>query len=98
MSQIALPYDTASKTTQGPSNAAGDRLRPKSPTLRELALVVLKRHPAGLTADEIAERLGKSVLTIRPRVTELGAAGAITDTGARRVNASGATATVWRLT
>lgn len=98
MSQLALPYDTASKTPAGPSNEAGDKLRPRSPTLRELVLVVLKRHPSGLTADEIAERLGKSILAIRPRVAELGAAGAIESTGARRVNASGARATVWRAT
>jgi len=95
MSQIALPYDTASKTESGPSNIAGAKLRPKAPTLRDGVLTVLSR--GAFTADEIAERMGRSVLAVRPRVAELAAAGAIIDTGARRKNSSGSSATVWRL-
>lgn len=95
--QYQLKYDTASKTESGPSNVAGDRLRPKSPTLREQVLTVLRRHPAGLTADQIAERMGKSILAVRPRVTELASAGALVDTGKREKNSSGMNATVWRL-
>lgn len=93
--QYALKYDTASKTQSGPSNDAGRKLRPKSPTLRDGVLTVLKR--GCFTADEIAERMGKSILAVRPRVTELASSGVIEDTGARRKNASGQNATVWRL-
>jgi len=93
--QYALPYDTASKVESGPSVEAGDRLRPKSPTLRDMVLTVLSR--GNFTADEIAERMGKSILAVRPRVTELAAAGIIEDTGARRANASGVRATIWRV-
>lgn len=95
MSQIAVPYDTASKTERGPSNDAGARLRPKSPTLRDHVLTVLSR--GHFTADEIAERMGRSILAVRPRVTELAAAGKIIDSGSRRKNSSGASATVWKL-
>ena len=91
------PYDAASKTPAGPSNEAGDAIRPVAGDLRERVLVVLKRHPAGLTADEVADRIGKSVLAIRPRVAELAAAGAILDTQTRRKNASGRSATVWKV-
>lgn len=94
MSQIALPYDTASKTESGPSNIAGAKLRPKAPTLRDGVLTVLSR--GSFTADEVAERMGKSILAVRPRIAELAAAGALIDTGMRRKNASGANATVWR--
>jgi hypothetical protein len=92
--RIVPPYDAASKTEAGTSNAAGDRIRPKTPTLREQVLTVLSR--GCFTADEVAERMGKSVLAVRPRVAELGAAGALVDTGMRRKNASGANAIVWR--
>lgn len=50
----------------------------------------------GLTADEAADQMALSVLTVRPRVSELNKAGAIVDTGTRRANRSGRTAIVWR--
>jgi len=52
--------------------------------------------PAQPTADEIANDLNLSVLSVRPRVSELKRTGKIKQTGARRKNESGMTATVWR--
>jgi hypothetical protein len=49
----------------------------------------------GFTADEIAARLGESILTIRPRITELNKLCKIKDTGVRRPNSSGRNAIVW---
>lgn len=49
------------------------------------------------TADELAAELGKSVLSIRPRVAQLHALGEIERTGIRHTNVSGAPAHVWRL-
>jgi hypothetical protein len=63
--------------------------------LRQQCLNVLGRHPGGLTADEVAAALGESVLSIRPRMSELRRLGEIADTGDRRRNASGHTAAVW---
>lgn len=40
------------------------------------------------TADEVAGILGLSILTVRPRVSELVAQGKLRDTGRRRRNAS----------
>ena len=78
-------------------------VRPKTPTgvckvehLRTLALQMLAATPAGLTADEIAMRLGESVLAVRPRVSELFHGGQIEKTGDRRLNASGLRAHVWK--
>ena len=61
--------------------------------LRESVFQLLKRE--ALTADECATRLGETVLTIRPRVSELNKAGRIVDSGKRRTNVSGKRATVW---
>lgn len=94
---LNVPYDAASKTEEGPSNQAGDRIRPTTTTLRDKVLIVLARVRSGLTADEIAERCGVSILAIRPRVAELNKGGHIEDSGERRRNASGAKATVWKV-
>ena len=64
--------------------------------LRALVLQTLAAIPPGLTADEIAARLGQSVLAVRPRVSELFHAGLIEKTGERRSNASGLSAHVWK--
>lgn len=47
------------------------------------------------TADEIAARMGLSVLSVRPRVTELARDGKLRATGERRKNESGCSAKVW---
>ena len=49
----------------------------------------------GRTADETAERIGETVLSVRPRFTELQRMGKIVDSGARRHNSSGRSAKVW---
>jgi predicted HTH transcriptional regulator len=50
-----------------------------------------------MTADEVAENMGKSILSIRPRIAELSKLGSIEDSGQRRTNESGKVATVWRV-
>ena len=61
----------------------------------KVAAVLAERGP--MTADEIAAVLGLSILTVRPRVTDLNKAGRIEDTGARRQTGSGNAAIVWRI-
>jgi hypothetical protein len=48
-----------------------------------------------MTADELAGRLGESILTVRPRVSELRAARLIEATTERHRNESGHAAIVW---
>jgi predicted ArsR family transcriptional regulator len=78
------------------SRAAAESMDNSAPVLRQRCIDVL-RHNGPLTADEVASRLDCSVLSIRPRFTELLHNGQIEDTGKRHANASGRAAKVWRL-
>lgn len=51
----------------------------------------------GWTADEMAKYLGFSILSVRPRFSELRRLKHICDAGMRRHNLSGRMAVVWRL-
>lgn len=80
--------------TGGTSRAAAEAVKPRALTLRERVLDLLKAAP--LTADQCAAKLGKSVLSIRPRLSELVAQEKIYDTGKTSRNDSGVAATVWK--
>lgn len=77
----------------GTSQEAAESMDESSDTLRMRALAILQRER--LTSDEVAERMGRSILAVRPRVTELHKLSLIRDTGERRKNASGRRANVW---
>jgi predicted ArsR family transcriptional regulator len=77
------------------SRNAAEAVRGRAVALRAACLTQLTASAA--TADEIASRLGESVLAIRPRVSELARMGKIADSGERRPNASGRNAIVWRV-
>jgi hypothetical protein len=81
----------------GTSADAAASMKPTAATLRAAVLHHLGYWPdIGCTADECAERMGESVLSIRPRFSELFAANLIEDTGQRRQNKSGRYAIVWK--
>lgn len=77
------------------SQAAAESMAPSAARLRQMVMNCIEGNPGGLTADEVADRLCLSVLSARPRVTELNKMGMIRDTGERRKNASGRSAAVW---
>jgi hypothetical protein len=82
------------------SKLAARKIQPKTEALYADILTVLRLSGArGLTPDETAAMLGKSVLLIRPRFTELGPKhfNKIEKTGDRRTNESGMSASVWRI-
>ena len=65
--------------------------------LRAEVLAAIKNAgERGLTADEAAFKLGRSVLSVRPRVSELRKAGKIAATVDRRVNHSRLLAKAWK--
>lgn len=78
------------------SQAAAEAVQSRAGVLRELVRKTISAS-AGLTADEVADALGESVLSVRPRVTELAKQFKITDSGLRRPNRSGRNAIVWKV-
>ena len=74
--------------------------RPTDLEAAHLRRVVLEAYREGgpMTPDECASRLHLSVLTVRPRCTELVKSGYLSDTGERRANRSGKKARVLRAT
>jgi predicted ArsR family transcriptional regulator len=81
---------TATETSR---KAAGET----KPTVEMQRQQCLERLRHGdLTADEVAAQLHASVLSIRPRISELNAMGRVVATEARRRNGSGKSAVVWR--
>jgi predicted ArsR family transcriptional regulator len=80
----------------GTSQDAADNMAEHAPTLRERVESILRKWGA-MTTDEVAGVLGVSVLAVRPRFSELMKMGKIEQTGERRKNASGMSASVWRI-
>jgi hypothetical protein len=79
----------------GPSEQAAEAIAPIASNLRARVLTAISRAPAGLTADAVAARLNRSILSVRPRVAELHRQGLIRAAVARGKNASGMSASVW---
>lgn len=79
--------------TEGTSRDAAHAIEPHARTLRDRVLALLRIDR--LTADEVADRLGETVLSVRPRLSELSRQALIVKTGERRPNASGMNAWVW---
>ena len=62
---------------------------------RERVLAVIRAAGShGATADDVADALGRNVYHIRPRITELAAAGLIREDG-QRLGSCGKLVTVW---
>lgn len=88
------PHAPGSKAG-GTSKKAAKLIKERAPTLRDQVYKLLLDVPAGLTADECAAKLNKSILSIRPRLSELHNLQKIRDTGCTRANDSGVQASVW---
>lgn len=78
--------DTTIEAAESARAGAGD--------LRGDVLALLKAVP--MTADQCAGVLKRSILSIRPRLSELRKLGLILDTGERCPNLSGKNAIIWR--
>jgi len=96
MSELIYP-DAPGFKVSGPSEQAAEAVSSTASKMRAAVLAQFARYPCGATADEIAKDLNLSVLSVRPRVSELKRTGKIMQTGARRKSYSGMTAAVWRL-
>ena len=76
------------------SREAAESIEGHADTVRAHVLDALRLR--SMTADEVARTLNESILTVRPRVTELYKDGRILRTGERRKNRSGKDAHVYR--
>ena len=82
---------------QGPSREAAHSITGHAKTVRERVRVFFNQaYPAAYTADEIAHQLSESILTIRPRISELHKNDQIEAVAERRKNVSGMSAHCWR--
>ena len=86
--------------TGGTSRDAALAMKGRASVLRERVYAeIAAAGQSGLTADQVAARLGESVLSIRPRLSELYHANPsrIVPTGERRTNESRLKAKCWRI-
>ena len=89
--------DSPGFKARGTSSMAARRITPHAEALRDRVFAFLKaNYPAPFTADEVADRLGVSFLSVRPRLSELRRSELIEPTAERRVNKSGMMAHCWR--
>lgn len=90
------------------SREAAEHMAEGLDLLRRRVLAVYQAHPEGLTPDECAAIVGRSIMAVRPRGTEycsakwcwenLGTPPLLRRTGERRRNVSGCTAYVLQIT
>jgi predicted ArsR family transcriptional regulator len=93
---VPYPHDSGWKESTTSKDAA-EAIAGHAKTVRARVLAFLtKRYPASFSADEIAADLGESILTVRPRVSELRRSELIEPGAERRVNRSGMRARCWR--
>ena len=95
MSYPNTPGYTPGYKVDGPSRDAANAERSRAATFRDKVMEYFSTELVRFTADEIAGLMNESILSIRPRLSELVSMGRIEDSGARRKNASGHKATVW---
>lgn len=80
----------------GTSQDAAESIHESAATIRAMAYrEIVEAGENGLTADECAGQLELSILSVRPRFSELARKDAIQDSGRRRRNVSGKYAIVW---
>ena len=95
---MSLNYPIAAgyKKQNTSKNAAND-INKKLPYLRTKVLQIIKNKGSyGATPEEVAALLSESILSIRPRFTELKLLEYIVDSGIRRKNNFGSNTKVWR--
>jgi predicted ArsR family transcriptional regulator len=82
---------------EGPSRDAAKAVTRHAKTLRDRVHRFLQeQYPSAYSADQIAARLGETILSVRPRVSELHKAQLIEAVASRSKNQSGMTANCWR--
>ena len=96
MNLLQYPNNVGYKKRRTSKQAALD-ISKRAPTIRQQCLHIVKNKKTyGATPDEVADLLNLSILSVRPRFSELVLKGCIKDTKSTRKNQSGKQAIVWR--
>lgn len=83
--------------SRGTSSLAARRIAPHAEALRDRVAAFLQaNYPMEFTADEVADRLGVSFLSVLPHLSELRRSELVEPTAERRKNKSGMMAHCWR--
>lgn len=99
MTEDIYPDTPGHKGDGGTSREAADAMQEHCGRLQRMALGAIREAgETGLTADELAERLGVTRWTIQPRTSELRRKHLIQDSTQRRRNVTGRRAIVWTAT
>ena len=94
----AYPEEPGFVSGSNTSREAARRIAGHAKSLGAQILQLLREHPAGLIADEVAANLGmKQPYSARPRLSELHRRGEIVDSGQRRLGQSGISQVVWKI-
>ena len=87
--QLVIDFDTRRNFKRaGTSSDAAAAIAPRAGTIRYRILTALAEH-GPMTPDTCAARIGNGILGVRPRFSELRAAGFIKQTDRKRPNLSG---------
>jgi len=89
------PSSPGAKERGGASQDAADKIVGRLSRLRRISYSALQG--SDMTADEIAMSVGEDILSIRPRISEFRARGAVRATGHRRESSRGNSSTVWTI-
>lgn len=93
---MKYPQHPGHKEKAGTSQQAAESMKESAKGIQHRVMASLTDDGPG-TTDEVAARLGLSVLSVRPRFSELLAEGVIEKSCRKRRNESGRMAAVWRL-
>lgn len=99
-----MPYTDQTPTAAGykaagPSAEAAQHVRLTVKIIRARIIAHMRSAGRPVSADETAEAIGLSILSVRPRFSEMHKDGVIYDTGERGINeTSGRTCSLWLMT
>lgn len=91
----SYPETAGFKEHGGTSEEAAKATQQRVTYLRAKVYQILRQSPQPLTADTVASMMGETVLSIRPRFSELHKVGRIVKTDQRGKNESGHSAIKW---
>lgn len=91
------PNVAGSKEKGDTSELAAESIESTDAKVLRASCLEIVRHYAPISADEAARMLQRSVLSVRPRFSELRKQGLIEPAGERVTNESGMSAKRWRL-